>query len=64
MLLLGTKLLFDEAFDANNKRLGLLVSIVDMCCCRRLINSTCDDEEMKVIEMEKFNLINGADSDF
>jgi hypothetical protein len=39
MVLFGIKLLFDETFDANNNRLGLFVSIVDMCC-RRLMNST------------------------
>lgn len=50
----GTKLLPFDAFDANNSRLGLLVSIVDMCCCRRLINSTCTRE---FNEKEKYNEI-------
>lgn len=44
MALFGIKLLFDETFDANSNRLGLFVSIVDMCC-RRLMNSTCEREE-------------------
>lgn len=45
MLLFGIKLLlFDERFDANNNRLGLFVSIVDMCC-RRLMNSTFRNDE-------------------
>lgn len=44
MALFGIKLLFDETFDANSNRLGLFVSIVDMCC-RRLMNSTCERQE-------------------
>jgi len=44
MLLFGIKLLFDVTFDANNNRLGLFVSIVDMCC-RRLMNSTYVERE-------------------
>lgn len=53
MVLFGIKLLlFDETFDANSNRLGLFVSIVDMCC-RRLMNSTCGNEQRRVIRVKK-----------
>lgn len=56
MALFGIKLLFDETFDANSNRLGLFVSIVDMCC-RRLMNSTCGERRRQPVGINRLRLV-------